>query len=98
MFHLSGSQSAPTVFEGPAFVEGSQGEKLLSAQQAEGIIGLLQTILKQIPADLLGEHWPACLATLDSYLAHPASTVRQTSSTIFESVASRVTSEVRGWL
>jgi len=66
--------------------------RLLSAGQAEGALGLGLTILKQIPADLLTLHWRACVDTLDKYLAHPASTVRQTTSTIFECVAGRVTS------
>jgi len=76
---------------GPDAIEGAHGEQLLGAGQAEGVLGLLMTILKQIPADLLAQHWPRCLETLDCYLAHPASTVRQISSNIFECVAARVT-------
>ena len=61
---------------------------LAAADEAAGLLTLCITILKQLPASSLCR-LPEMTQTFHDYLAHPASTVRQVTSTLFECLATR---------
>lgn len=62
---------------------GGNGEQLVEAYEAEGQFTLCATLVKLLSTDWLVSHWAAYAPTFERYLAHPASTVRQSASRIF---------------
>eukprot|EP00946_MAST-07B_sp_MAST-7B-sp1_P000729 g729.t1 len=60
-----------------------------SAHRAEGLLGLCVILakLRLIPSDYMMSNWEIIFSTLEGYLGHQASTVRQMSSTVFKHLA-----------
>ncbi|CAD5110885.1 DgyrCDS250 [Dimorphilus gyrociliatus] len=58
--------------------------KFMEAQHAEGLLGVCEFLVKQIPPAHLLPHWLRYTSTFCLYLKHPASTVRQATSSIFK--------------
>ncbi|KAJ7383195.1 hypothetical protein OS493_030353 [Desmophyllum pertusum] len=58
--------------------------KFLKAHEAEGLLGVCLFLIKHIPPGYLLPKWPLYFSTLNLYLMHPASTVRQATSTAFK--------------
>ena len=57
---------------------------LLDAYEAEGLLGVCVFIIKHLQPGFLLPNWPLYFSTFARYLAHPASTVRQATSTVFK--------------
>ena len=60
---------------------------MLDDYSAEGLLGLCVPLIKQVPSSYLLSHWATYFPAFNMYLAHPASTVRQMTSTIFRCFA-----------
>lgn len=58
--------------------------KFLKAHEAEGLLGVCIFLIKHIPPGFLLPKWPLYFSTLNLYLMHPASTVRQATSVAFK--------------
>ncbi|XP_022803924.1 uncharacterized protein LOC111341234 isoform X4 [Stylophora pistillata] len=58
--------------------------KFLKAHEAEGLLGVCIFLIKHIPPGYLLPKWPLYFSTLNLYLMHPASTVRQATSVAFK--------------
>eukprot|EP00047_Mylnosiga_fluctuans_P015264 m.44770 g.44770 ORF g.44770 m.44770 type:complete len:1243 (+) comp5842_c0_seq1:74-3802(+) len=61
----------------------------LNAYEAEGLLGVLDFIIKHLKPGFLLAEWPLYHSTLEHYLWHPASTVRQATSTVFKFIVAR---------
>ncbi|EGD80684.1 hypothetical protein PTSG_01274 [Salpingoeca rosetta] len=61
----------------------------LPAHEAEGLLGVCHFIIKHVPPGFLLPKWPLFFSTFSAYLAHPASTVRQATSTVFKFVVAK---------
>lgn len=57
--------------------------QLLGAFEAEGLLSLCAVLVKVLTVDWLYSHWVSFAPTLQTYLGHEASTVRQSASRIF---------------
>ncbi|EDQ92257.1 uncharacterized protein MONBRDRAFT_23233 [Monosiga brevicollis MX1] len=57
--------------------------------EAEGLLDVCVTIIKQLPPGFLLPNWPAYFRTFKFYLGHPASTVRQACSLVFKHIIAR---------
>ena len=57
--------------------------QLLGAYEAEGLLSLCAVLVKVLTVDWLYSHWSSYAPTLQTYLGHEASTVRQSASRIF---------------
>eukprot|EP01043_Picozoa_sp_COSAG02_P020762 COSAG02_NODE_1031_length_15073_cov_13.084279_8_plen_862_part_01 len=57
--------------------------QLLGAFEAEGLLSLCAVLVKVLTVDWLYSHWSSYAPTLQTYLGHEASTVRQSASRIF---------------
>jgi hypothetical protein len=57
--------------------------ELLGAFEAEGLLSLCAVLVKVLKVDWLFSHWSSYAPTLQTYLGHQASTVRQSASRIF---------------
>lgn len=57
--------------------------QLLGAFEAEGLLSLCAVLVKVLTVDWLSSHWSSYAPTLQTYLGHEASTVRQSASRIF---------------
>ncbi|XP_013392533.1 uncharacterized protein LOC106160455 [Lingula anatina] len=60
------------------------GFRFMDAYAAEGLLGVCVFLVKHIPPGFLLPNWPLYFSTFSLYLMHPASTVRQATSTIFK--------------
>eukprot|EP00899_Mesostigma_viride_P012136 jgi/Mesvir1/20923/Mv07994-RA.1 len=60
--------------------------RLLEAAAAEGLLSALGELAGCLPCDFLADNWSAYIPTVERYLAHPASTVRQTTSSVILSL------------
>ena len=60
-----------------------EGEGLLGAFEAEGLLSLCAVLVKVLKVEWLFSHWSSYAPTLQTYLGHQASTVRQSASRIF---------------
>jgi hypothetical protein len=69
--------------------ESLQAQGYLPAFEAEGLLGVAITIIKQLPPGFLLPQWPLYFRTFKSYLGHPASTVRQAASLVFKHIVAR---------
>ncbi|XP_067055550.1 uncharacterized protein [Acropora muricata] len=58
--------------------------KFIKAHEAEGLLGVCIFLIKHIPCGYLLPKWPLYFSTLNLYLMHPASTVRQATSVAFK--------------
>lgn len=58
--------------------------RFLNAHEAEGLLGVCIFLIKHIPPGYLLPKWPLYFSTLNLYLMHPASTVRQATSVAFK--------------
>lgn len=56
---------------------------LLDAFVAEGLLDLLSRIVIDLPPQFLTKHWKFVFGTLERYMAHTASSVRQCCSSVF---------------
>ena len=68
------------------------------AYLAEGLLGLCVILakLRLIPSNYMISNWDHIYSTLEGYLGHPASTVRQMSSTVFKHLAFRASKGMSG--
>jgi hypothetical protein len=57
---------------------------LIEACEAQGLLSLCNNLFRTIPSSHLVAHWPILFPTINMYLAHSASTVRQACSSLFE--------------
>ena len=69
-----------------------------AAYLAEGLLGLCVILakLRLIPSNYMISNWDHIYLTLEGYLGHPASTVRQMSSTVFKHLAFRASRGMSG--
>ncbi|KAK3085980.1 hypothetical protein FSP39_011613 [Pinctada imbricata] len=63
--------------------------EFLDAYAAEGLLNVCQFLVKVLPLRELLPFWPQHISTFLIYLSHPASTVRQASSTVFKCLVSK---------
>ncbi|CAH1780021.1 unnamed protein product [Owenia fusiformis] len=65
--------------------------EFLDAYTAEGLLGVCVFLVKHIPPEQLmnKENWERYFSTFNLYLMHPASTVRQATSTIFKFIVAK---------
>eukprot|EP00048_Salpingoeca_helianthica_P024157 m.30156 g.30156 ORF g.30156 m.30156 type:complete len:1409 (+) comp9221_c0_seq2:59-4285(+) len=68
---------------------GDAAVQMVEAYEAEGLLGVLEFIIKHLKPGFLLTEWPLYHFTLERYLAHPASTVRQATSAVFKYIVAR---------
>jgi hypothetical protein len=68
----------------------------MDAYEAEGLLGICVNLVKHIAPSFLLPEWPQYSSTFNAYLMHPASTVRQTTSTIFKFIGELFRSHALG--
>ncbi|KAK7500281.1 hypothetical protein BaRGS_00008504 [Batillaria attramentaria] len=74
----------------PSSGEWQEGEfQCVEAYAAEGLLNICISIFKVLPVKQAVSLWPTYRTTLLTYLTHDASSVRQTSSTVFLHLASK---------
>eukprot|EP01052_Picozoa_sp_SAG31_P023159 SAG31_NODE_1888_length_6987_cov_1.481852_9_plen_233_part_00 len=62
---------------------GRDGRLFVEDYEAEGLFSLCAVLIKILLTQWLVEHWDTFAPTFERYLAHPASTVRQSASRLF---------------
>jgi hypothetical protein len=62
---------------------------LLEAYEAQGLLSLCEFLFKTLPSSHILGQWPVLFPTINSYLAHSASTVRQACSSLFSIVIAK---------
>ena len=75
--------------------EDPSARQLLPAAEAEGLLGLAVALIPLLPPQFVIRNWPAYWSVLDAYLAHNASTVRQTCSSFFQKLLDAAPVELR---
>jgi hypothetical protein len=65
----------------------STSSTLLGAFEAEGLLDVLAKIVATLPPDFLVKHWKVIFPTLERYVIHIASSVRQRSSAVILALA-----------
>ncbi|KAK1931129.1 hypothetical protein P3T76_013318 [Phytophthora citrophthora] len=63
--------------------------ELLDAFEAEGLLDVLARMAPCLPSNFLLKHWKVIYPTLEKYVMHIASSVRQKSSSVVRALASR---------
>eukprot|EP01137_Pigoraptor_chileana_P033797 Opistho-2@25290 len=63
--------------------------QFMDAYEAEGLLSVCVYLIKHIPPRFLLPNWPHYFRTFDVYLMHPASTVRQVTSTLFKHLVAK---------
>lgn len=77
-------ESSECISELPHQAVFQQHFKFLKAHESEGLLGVCIFLIKHIPPEYLLPKWPLYFSTLNLYLMHPASTVRQATSVAFK--------------
>eukprot|EP00794_Sanderia_malayensis_P018804 gene18804-20698_t len=68
--------------------------KFSDASHVEGFLRLAEFLIRQIPIQYILNSWQFCFATFSYYLMHPASTIRQASSSVFKYLVAKQTSNL----
>lgn len=72
---------------GGAASDVSNDQELLEAYEAEGLLDVLAKVAPSLPSSFLLKHWKFVFPTLERYVVHIASSVRQKSSAVVLSFA-----------
>ncbi|KAL3669760.1 hypothetical protein V7S43_005141 [Phytophthora oleae] len=70
-------------------VANPEESELLDAFEAEGLLDVLARMTPCLPSNFLLKHWKVIYPTLEKYVMHIASSVRQKSSSVVRALASR---------
>jgi len=84
---------ARTHSTGPFFPSSRSAACLHDAYEAEGLLSAVVMLMRRIPPRYLMETWGQYSAILLPYLSHPASTVRQATSSVFDTLLTLVAKE-----
>lgn len=87
MSKLNRMKASPTADKNGVNTSSDDDHELLEAFEAEGLLDVLAKLAPSLPSTFLLKHWRLVFPTLERYVMHIASSVRQKSSAVVLSLA-----------